>query len=109
MKQYGMGVSLGTFVDVWAADWMSEEKEGRITESQLFMHEFGHTADSQRFGWAYLPVIGLSSLVSAMGKGDHSYYWTEIRANRHAKHYFSKNYNITWEELCYPSTSKKEA
>ena len=100
---YGMGVSLGTFVDLWAGSWMHGEGEGFILSSQLCMHEFGHTADSQRFGWLYLPVVGLPSLLSAFGKGDHNFFWTEIRANRHAKRYFSKHYAIAWNESGYPS------
>ena len=100
---YGMGVSLGTFIDLWAGPWMRGEGERFILGSQLCMHEFGHTFDSQRFGWLYLLAIGLPSLVSAMGKGDHSAFWTEIRANRHAKRYFSKHYTIAWNESGYPT------
>ena len=107
-KDFGMGVSLGTFVDAWLSPWMQGEKEGHITESQFLMHEFGHTADSQRFGWAYLPVVGLPSLISAFGKGDHNIYWTETRANRHAKRYFSKHYAIAWNEKGYPLGSPSE-
>ena len=101
--KYGMGVSLGTFVDLWAGSWMHGEGEGFILGHQICMHEFGHTIDSQLFGWAYLPVIGLPSLLSAFGKGNHSVFWTEIRANRHAKNYFSKHYAIAWNESGYPS------
>ncbi len=100
---YGMGVSLGTFVDLWAAPWMQGEGDGYILGNQICMHEFGHTADSQRFGWLYLPVIGLPSLLNAMGKGDHSVFWTEIRANRHAMRYFSKYFSIAWNEDGYPT------
>lgn len=100
---YGMGVSLGTFVDLWAAQWMRGEGEGYILGNQICQHEFGHTADSQRFGWLYLPVIGLPSLISAMGKGDHNVFWTEIRANRHAKRYFGKHYSVAWNENGYPT------
>ena len=100
---YGMGVSLGTFVDLWAGSWMHGEGEGFILGSQLCMHEFGHTADSQRLGWLYLPVIGLPSLLSASGKGNHNVFWTETRANRHAKRYFSKYYAIAWNESGYPT------
>lgn len=104
--EYGMGVSLGTFVDLWASPWMRGEKEGFILGNQLCMHEFGHTADSQRFGWAYLPVIGLPSLLSAFGKGNHNVFWTEIRANRHAMRYFGKYYSIAWNDLGYPIENK---
>lgn len=100
---YGMGVSLGTFVEIWAGPWMHGEGESFILGNQLCMHEFGHTADSQRFGWAYLPFIGLPSLLSAISKGDHNVFWTEIRANRHAKYYFGKYYSIAWNESGYPT------
>lgn len=100
---YGMGVSLGTFVVLWAASWMQGEGERYILGNQICMHEFGHTFDSQRFGWLYLPVIGLSSLISASGKGDHSIFWTETRANRHAKRYFGKHYSLAWNEKGYPT------
>ena len=100
---YGMGVSLGTFVDLWAGPWMRGEGESFILGNQICMHEFGHTIDSQLFGWAYLPVIGLPSLLSALGKGDHNIFWTEIRANSHAKKYFGKHYSIAWNESGYPS------
>ena len=100
---YGMGVSLGTFVDLWAASWMRGEGEKFIVGNQICMHEFGHTADSQIFGWFYLPFIGLPSLLSALGKGTHNTFWTEIRANRHAKRYFEKHYSIAWNESGYPT------
>ena len=98
-----MGVSLGTFVDLWAGDWLGGHDEGFVTGHQICMHEFGHTFDSQRFGWMYLPVVGLSSLISALGKGDHDSFWTEIRANRHAKRYFSRHYGLAWSEGGYPT------
>ena len=100
---YGMGVSLGTFVDLWATPWMQGEGERYILGNQICMHEFGHTADSQRFGWFYLPFVGLPSLINALGKGNHDVFWTEIRANRHAKRYFAKHYSIVWNENGYPT------
>lgn len=103
--KYGMGVSLGTYVDLWASSWMQGEEERYILGNQICMHEFGHTADSQRFGWLYLPVIGLPSLLSAFGKGNHNVFWTETRANRHAKRYFGKYYSIAWNETDYPTES----
>ena len=102
---YSMGVSLGTFVDIWAGRLMCGEDDGFILDNQLCMHEFGHTVDSQRFGWAYLPVIGLASLKSALGKGNHRVFWTEIRANSHSKKYFGKHYGIAWDES-YPTEKK---
>lgn len=100
---YSMGVSLGTFIDLWTLPWMRGEGEGFILGNQLCMHEFGHTADSQLFGWMYLPFIGLPSLMSAFGKGNHNIFWTELRANSHAKKYFGKYYSIAWNEAGYPT------
>ena len=102
-RSFGGGVSLGTFVDLWIWHEMPGKDESFVISDQLCMHEFGHTADSQRFGWLYLPVIGLPSLLSAMGKGNHNLFWTELRANRHAKHYFGKYYSLAWNEKGYPT------
>ncbi len=44
------------------------------------MHEYGHTFDSQIFGWSYLLAIGIPSITGAE--------WTERRADRHAERYF---------------------
>ena len=102
-RSFGGGVSLGSFVDLWLWHALSGQDESFVLCDQLCMHEFGHTADSQRFGWLYLPIIGLSSLISALGKGNHSVFWTEIRANNHAKRYFGKHYSIAWNEKGYPT------
>ncbi|MBR5912416.1 MAG: hypothetical protein IKZ55_10565 [Bacteroidales bacterium] len=100
---FGGGVSLGSFIDLWLWREMRGKNAGFVLSDPLCMHEFGHTADSQRFGWLYLLVIGLPSLLSAMGKGNHNVFWTELRANRHAKRYFSKHYSIAWSEISYPT------
>ncbi len=101
--KYSMGVSLGTFVGLWAGSWMKGEGERYVLGNQICMHEFGHTVDSRRFGWLYLLIIGLPSLLNAVGKGDHNVFWTETRANRHAKRYFGKYYSIAWNESGYPT------
>ena len=101
-----MGVSLGSFVELWDGHWLCDGDKGLVLSNQLCMHEFGHTADSQRLGPLYLLVIGIPSLISAFGKGDHSVFWTEIRANRHAKRYFSKHYGVDWREYGYPTRKK---
>ena len=76
---------------------------GRADRVDTFGGITFHTIDSQRFGWAYLFIIGLPSLLSAMGKGNHNVFWTETRANRHAKRYFGKHYSIAWNEAGYPT------
>lgn len=101
-----MGVSLGTFVDLWDGHWLRDGEGGWVLSNPLCMHEFGHTADSQRFGPLYLFVIGIPSLISAFGKGDHSVFWTELRANRHAQRYFSRRYGMGWDEYGFPTAKK---
>lgn len=102
-----MGVSLGSFVELWDGHWLNDGDKGLVLGNQLCMHEFGHTADSQRFGPFYLLVIGVPSLISALGRGDHSAFWTEIRANRHAKRYFGQRYGVDWSEYGYPTERRK--
>lgn len=104
--RFGGGVSLGTFVDLWLWREIRGKDEAFVLSDQLCMHEFGHTTDSQRFGWLYLPVVGLPSLLSASGKGNHNLFWTELRANRHAKRYFARNYGLAWNEFGYPTELK---
>ena len=75
----------------------------------LFMHEYGHTFDSRIFGPSYLFAIGIPSAFSAgiseyiaNGLYTHDVYWTERRANKHAKRYFGKYYGIDWNTATSP-------
>ena len=70
------------------------------------MHEYGHTIDSRLFGPAFLFGVGIPSIFSAngskqiagedIGVSTHKMYWSEIRANKHAKKYFGENYRVDW-------------
>ena len=66
------------------------------------MHEYGHTFDSRKMGPMYLFTIGIPSAKSAKDSEEinnqytHSWYWTELRANRGAQKYFGKHYGIDW-------------
>lgn len=68
----------------------------------MYMHEYGHTIDSRNFGITYLLAIGLPSVISAAGTGDHSIFWTELLANRNAEWYFSRQYNVKWNSWGKP-------
>ena len=68
----------------------------------MYMHEYGHTIDSRNFGITYLLAIGLPSVISAAGTGDHSIFYTELLANKHAEKYFSKWYNVKWNSWGKP-------
>lgn len=47
-------------------------------------HEWGHSVDSRRFGWFYLLIIGLPSILWAIFHGNRDYYsfYTERWADR---------------------------
>lgn len=55
----------------------------------LFQHEYGHYLQSQKFGWAYYPRVGIPSAMSDPSM--HSYHPVEQDANRRAFIYFNKN------------------
>ena len=83
-----------------------------LYHDQLYLHEYGHTIQSQLTGFAYLFAIGLPSLISCMNSttivGDnydastHDYFYTETWANRIASRYFSRYYGYEWIEIQYP-------
>lgn len=78
---------------------------------QMYLHEYGHTIQSQIWGISYLLVVGLPSLISASkskqidgdpyGAYTHDYFYTETWANRLASWYFGGNYGYTWNEYGY--------
>ena len=72
------GISLGNFIFLSPT---SAQREATI------LHEYGHVLDSQKFGWLYLFVIGIPSLLWAgFLSQDKCYYdfYTEKWANRNA-------------------------
>lgn len=104
-QKQSQGVSLGNYINIDITDNIEGGFQERVLQDPLFMHEYGHTFDSQIYGLSYLPVIGLQSIFSAWrskqvdGEPDgvytHDFFWTETRANRHAKSYF-KRYGVDW-------------
>lgn len=73
------GISLGKYIII-------NQWSGKKT----VMHEYGHSIQSKRWGWLYLPVIGLSSIIwaglygSVIKSSANGYYkfWTEKRADK---------------------------
>lgn len=73
------GISLGKYIIV--NQWSSKED---------VKHEYGHCIQSKKWGWLYLPVVGLSSLIWAWLYGpiidpdevDYYSFWTEKNANK---------------------------
>ena len=94
-----VGMSIGCFVNMWIPDRVGcdFEKYARHSPFNIYRHEYGHTVDSQRWGWLYLPVVGLGSLVSqALGlnprvRHRHEDFWAERRADRLGERYFGKD------------------
>jgi hypothetical protein len=91
---------LGTNLKASVTDW-------------TFMHEYGHTIQSTRWGPFYLPVPALLSGADMIFGGNKSwtqdpyYYnhdirWYERQANLYASYYFRDNYNLDWDQINYP-------
>lgn len=91
------GMSLGCFVQMWLPRRAGENCELWAWHggNEMVRHEYGHTVDSQLWGWLYLPVIGLPSLVSQAldlnPKASHRHddFWVERRADRLGKRFFT--------------------
>lgn len=97
-KHVYMGMSTGCFVQLWLPVEIKTDFEhyARHYAGKLLLHEYGHTVDSQRWGWLYLPVVGLSSLTSqimelgGVRRHRHQFFWTEKRADRLGEQSFAK-------------------
>ncbi|MBQ6682893.1 MAG: hypothetical protein IJM74_02175 [Bacteroidales bacterium] len=91
------GMSLGCFVQMWIPVEIRTDFEhyARHYAGRIFLHEYGHTVDSQLWGWLYLPVIGLPSIISqwmelaVISRHRHDNLYAEHWANRHAEKHFN--------------------
>ena len=104
------GFTLGPYINMYINGKISTDKSFRdwvITSDQMYLHEYGHTIQSQMLGPAYLGIIGLPSLISCSFAHDidingttfysHDLFYTELSANTYAYLYFSIYYNFNWE------------
>jgi len=112
-----MGISIGFSINMSIPTALTQGRKSMLRD-QMFLHEYGHTVQSQLLGFLYLPVVGLPSLISCLRTkpilGDpynaytHGYTFTETWANRNASRYFSKHYGYEWNEYQgYPLHSHK--
>ena len=93
------GMSLGCYVQMWLPVEIKTDFEhyARRYAGRMLLHEYGHTFDSQLWGWLYLPIVGLPSLVSqwlellAPQRHRHDNLYAERWANRHAANRFDKD------------------
>ena len=106
------GITIGNSINMSIPGQIDRDFRDYVLHSQLYMHEYGHTIQSQIWGISYLLVVGLPSLISASkskqidgdpyGAYTHDYFYTETWANRLASWYFGGNYGYTWNEYGYP-------
>lgn len=74
----------------------------------LYMHEYGHYLQSQKYGPVWLLSHGIRSLKSAIKENhnedyEHKKFWIERDANRWANEYFQMAGVISeWEPGSYP-------
>jgi len=87
----GSAISVGNYTagpKGYKADW----------RDHLFVHEYGHYIQSQRWGPLYLLSVGLPSIQSTThitgnpNAPRHRDRWFEARASRNAANYFDKHY-----------------
>ena len=86
----GKAITIGHYSlgpDGYKADW----------RDNLFVHEYGHYIQSQMWGLAFLPAIGIPSLASAgfisgvLGP-QHRFRWFEVNASKLGAEYFDRRY-----------------
>ncbi len=112
-KLGSQGVTIGNYINIDTHGKIDKDNfTDYVTDNQLYMHEYGHYIQSQRWGPLYLFTVGIPSLISAACYEQipndpyyattHDYFWTEYHANRNAAEYFNLNYGVIWDETGYP-------
>lgn len=86
------GISIGNYINIWNHNNITGDFVSYVKSHPLYMHEYGHTIDSRIWGPLYIPVIGIHSISDL----EDDNCWTEIRANRFAKYYFGKYFQVDW-------------
>jgi hypothetical protein len=72
------GISLGNFIFL---------SPSLAKKDAYILHEYGHVVDSMKFGWLYLFIVGIPSLLWAIFKPKNKCYYswyTEKWANKNA-------------------------
>jgi len=119
------GITIGSYININIQEKISGDFVNYVISHPMYMHEYGHTIDSENYGLSFLFVIGLPSLFNCWlsdplpinkwkGKNvdnpynvnDHDIQWYEMHANKNASDYFSKYYNVNWKDYPnYPTTN----
>lgn len=77
------GISLGLFILMSTSNW-------KYNRNFTIQHEYGHTRQSIRLGWLYLPTVGLCSvswiglrgISSKLRKKSYYSVWPESQADK---------------------------
>lgn len=81
------GMTMGNMINGWNIN---------STDDSMFMHEYGHVLQSQRYGFYYGLWQAPASLVNQIAyKDSHKRFSIEKEANRLAKEYFGDQFPIT--------------
>ena len=120
-KSSRWGVTLGSYINIqYDGSIGNTSFDSFVTSTGLYMHEYGHTIDSRKYGSSYMKDIGIPSFKSAIfysicfstsealnvdNPYNHNEFWTEKKANRNASAYFGKYYDVDWSifEEDYPT------
>ena len=96
------GVTLGNYINIdMKGSIYKPFKEWLLQNDQMYLHEYGHSIQSNILGVAYLLAIGVPSLGSGIRADiddsySHSYFFTELWANRLGNRYFNGYYEYIW-------------
>ena len=113
------GVSLGNYLNLDITGEITGDFETYVTRDPMFMHEFGHTFDSGKWGVLYIPAIGIPSAISAdnqkpianepAGITTHDFRIYEMRANKYAAEYFGQYFGVNWDnfETQFPRNDRR--
>ncbi|MCA1763552.1 MAG: hypothetical protein ABR574_07890 [Cryomorphaceae bacterium] len=88
------GISIGNHINISIRDEIQGDFKDHLLQDPLFMHEYGHTLQSQTWGPLYF-VPGFLSLNSA-GSTGHNEKWYEREANSYSGWYFNR-LGINWD------------
>ncbi len=104
-SKHSRGITLGSYCNMDIKDKIMDDDFTYYATrlNAMYMHEYGHTIDGRRKGFAYLFTVGIPSIISAKNshnigrfRPSHSYEPYERRANRLAAKYFGANYGVNW-------------
>ena len=99
------GISLGSYINMNISGEIGGSFQNYALSDPWFMHEFGHTIQSEYWGPLYLLGVGLPSALvgndlipdDPLFRAYDDIAPVEMRANRRAAKYFGEHYGIDWD------------